>query len=233
MTKPDDVLSEQVVYYRARAAEYDDWWERRGRYDRGPEANATWFAERGSVEAAFDALSLGGEVLELAPGTGIWTRRLVGTAQRITAVDASPEMLRLNRERVGAAADVTRYIVADLFSWTPDRAYDAVVFCFWLSHVPRARFDRFTATVASSIRPGGRVFFLDGKRTPASAAVDHLLPAADEEVTTRRLNDGTEYRVVKNFWPSDELEDRFAARRIHVTVHETPVYFQYGIGERR
>ena len=28
------VLTDMVDYYRARAAEYDEWWERNGRYDR-------------------------------------------------------------------------------------------------------------------------------------------------------------------------------------------------------
>jgi hypothetical protein len=39
------VLHEQLEYYRARAAEYDQWWWRRGRFDRGAELNARWFAE--------------------------------------------------------------------------------------------------------------------------------------------------------------------------------------------
>ena len=33
----DDLLAEQRSYYRARAPEYDEWWQRQGRYDRGVE----------------------------------------------------------------------------------------------------------------------------------------------------------------------------------------------------
>ena len=29
----DDLLREQRRFYRARAPEYDEWWQRRGRYD--------------------------------------------------------------------------------------------------------------------------------------------------------------------------------------------------------
>jgi hypothetical protein len=39
------LLAEQACYYRERAGEYEDWWFRRGRYDRGADANARWFAE--------------------------------------------------------------------------------------------------------------------------------------------------------------------------------------------
>src|SRR5947209_1325070 len=133
------VLTEMVGYYRARAAEYDEWWERAGRYDRGPEPNARWFAEREEVFAAFAALDLRGDVLELAPGTGIWTERLTRTADRIIAVDASQEMIAINRAKVGS--DRVSYLTADLFAWQPDRQYDGVCFGFWISHVPADRLD--------------------------------------------------------------------------------------------
>ncbi len=41
----------------------------------------------------------GEEVLELACGTGLWTRRLAENNRRIVAVDASPEVIAINRER--------------------------------------------------------------------------------------------------------------------------------------
>lgn len=230
---PDDVLAEQVEYYRARAAEYDDWWERRGRYDRGADATAAWRRERAEVLDAFDRLALRGDVLELASGTGIWTERLVRTAASVTAVDASAEMIAINRARLGAAAGAVAYVEADLFAWAPARTFDCVVFCFWLSHVPRARFDGLVGDVASWLRPGGRLFFVDGRREATSTAVDHELPVVGDEVMTRRLDDGSTYRVVKNFWAADELERRFAEGGLDVLVRETPRYFQYGIGSKR
>ena len=49
------LLADQVAYYRARAGEYDEWWFRTGRYDRGAEFNAAWFADVAEVERALDA----------------------------------------------------------------------------------------------------------------------------------------------------------------------------------
>jgi len=34
-----ELLEEQKRYYDARTAEYDKWWERKGKYDLGPEGN--------------------------------------------------------------------------------------------------------------------------------------------------------------------------------------------------
>ena len=52
-------------------------------------------------------------MLELAGGTGIWTKQLAQTAAELTVVDASPEMLGINRDRV--RDPYVRYITADLF----------------------------------------------------------------------------------------------------------------------
>ena len=41
----DDLLQQQIAYYRARAGEYDEWFLRQGRYDRGPDLNQRWFDE--------------------------------------------------------------------------------------------------------------------------------------------------------------------------------------------
>ena len=49
--------AQQLDYYRARAGEYDEWWFRTGRYDRGDDANAAWFAEVASLEAALERLA--------------------------------------------------------------------------------------------------------------------------------------------------------------------------------
>ena len=229
-TVPTDTLEEMMAYYRARAAEYDEWFYRRGRYDRSPETNARWFAEVDEVFAALDAFAISGDVLELAPGTGIWTERLLRTATSITAVDASPEMVALNRARV--ASDRVSYVLADLFTWRPERTYDAVFFGFWLSHVPAERLDVFLGMVAAALRPQGKLFFVDGRREPTSTAVDHQLPEVGSQVMTRRLNDGREFQIVKIFYEPAALAARCAAAGLQVEVRETPTYFMYGMGRR-
>src|SRR5579884_3468249 len=89
------LLQQQIAYYRARAGEYDEWFLRQGRYDRGPGLNARWFAEVDEVRRALDAFAPAGSVLELAAGTGLWTEQLARHAARLTAVDSSPEALAL------------------------------------------------------------------------------------------------------------------------------------------
>lgn len=226
-----ETLTAMVAYYRARAAEYDEWWERRGRYDQGPERNRRWFAERQEAFTALDALQMDGDVLELAPGTGIWTERLLRHAATVTAVDAAPEMVALNRARV--ASDRVAYLLADLFTWQPARTYDGVCFGFWISHVPLERLDPFLQMVATALRPGGKIFFVDGRREPTGTSPDQPLPEAGVQVMTRRLNDGRSFEIVKNFYDPTALARRCAAAGLDVAVRETATYFIYGAGRRR
>jgi SAM-dependent methyltransferase len=226
------LLDEQRAYYRARAREYDEWWERTGRFDRGPEANARWFEEATTLRRALEEFDPRGEVLELACGTGIWTRRLVHTATRVLAVDASPEMIEINRGRL--AAGNVDYVEADLFEWAPPaRSFDACFFGFWLSHVPDSRFERFWSAVRTALRPGGRVFFLDSARNERSTAADHVLPEDDAQTLTRRLNDGREFRIVKRFYAPERLSQRLTELGWDIAVRSTGEFFIYGNGAIR
>jgi len=127
------LLAEQIAYYRARAAEYDSWWFRTGRFDRGADNNAEWRAEAAEVETAVvDMLADArpSTVLELACGTGLFTRHVAPRVAAVTAVDASPEVIAINRSRVGLTN--VRYVEADLFAFEPDARYECVFMSFWL-----------------------------------------------------------------------------------------------------
>lgn len=230
----DDLLEAQLAYYRARAAEYDEWWERKGRYDRGAKQAAQWRAEEQVVDAALERFAARGDVLDLAAGTGIWTAKLVRTAASITVVDASPEMLTINRERVAAActARAIDYVQlqSDLFDWRPERTWDVVFFAFWLSHVPPQLFDAFWTTVRTALAPEGRVFFVDSLPDRASQASGHSLPEPGGLVVTRRLNDGSVHRIVKRFFVPGELEGELRERGFAVQVRTSGDFFLYGVG---
>lgn len=228
---PDDaLLAGQQEYYQARAPEYDEWWERRGRYDRGGEINRLWFQEQAELYAALEALGPLGDVLELACGTGAWTRRLAAQARSVTAIDGSAAMLQINAGRV--RAENVRYHQSELFGWQPDREYDTVAFGFWLSHVPEARLDGFLDQVRAALKPGGRLFFVDSRREPQGTSLDQPLSPPAEPLMTRRLNDGREFTIVKMFYEPDALAARFAAHGIPVEVRETARFFIYGAGRR-
>lgn len=225
-----DLLRQQIEYYRARAAEYDEWFYRRGRYDRGDDANWQWFYEAGLVREALRALGPVESVLELACGTGIWTRELARLGRHVTAVDASRAVLEINRAKF--QSDRVRYVQADLFAWEPEREYDLVYFSFWLSHVPPELLDSFLAKVARATRRGGRVFLIDSRPDPTSTASNHAPPAQGDTTSVRRLNDGRVFTIVKVFYEREPLQERLARAGFDARVSTTERYFIYASGRR-
>lgn len=226
-----DALQEQIEYYRARAAEYDEWWLRQGRYDRGAENNAKWFAEAETAAEALEAFGPRGHILEFACGTGIWSERLLPRAESLTVVDGATEMLAMHEARLGKPDNIRR-VLSDIFAWRPDRLYDTVFFSFWLSHVPPDRFEEFWELVRSALAPGGRVFFLDSRFEKTSTASNHVLTEPAAVTQTRRLNDGREFRIYKLFHDPAELEARLRSLGWELSVRSTDSYFLFGEGGR-
>ena len=144
----------------------------------------------------------------------------------MTAVDASPEVIAINRDRV--AAPNVRYVQADLFAFEPQTQYDCVFMSFWLSHVPQARFDACWSMVRRALAPGGFAFVVDSAHDPTSYAVGHPAPDRHAGIATRRLADGREFRIVKVFWEPAKLEARLAACGFTASMASTPRYFIYG-----
>ena len=228
MTAPDALIAEQIAYYRARAGEYDDTMRRLQRYVSlgGSVAGRTGDEEGKEVAILLNALE--GmrpldSVLELACGTGWWTQWLAENAQQVTAVDAAEEMLALNRQRVNAAN--VRYILADAFSWKPDRQFDLVFFAFWLSHVPQDRFAAFWQLVGHSLKANGRVFFIDELDTERSRGLETRV---DDDAVVRQLEDGRQFRAVKVFYQPSTLEATLRTRGWNVEVRASGRRFYWG-----
>lgn len=229
MANSEKLVKDQIEYYRARAAEYDEWFYRTGRYDRGEAHRQQWNAEVEIVRSALLAAEPRGKVLELACGTGLWTELLITNADALVAVDASPEMLEICKGRVGDKR--LHCVEADIFNWKPNERFDFVFFSFWLSHVPQERFADFWIVVESRLAPGGKVFFLDSLFTQDSTARDHDA-LRHSGTASRKINDGREYEIVKVFYEPHKLQEDLEQRGWRGRVLTTPQFFLYACLER-
>jgi demethylmenaquinone methyltransferase/2-methoxy-6-polyprenyl-1,4-benzoquinol methylase len=139
----DDVFKEQLTYYNARAREYDESLQGVGsssttqpEYE---EANQEWQ----HIVNALRALGPVDDILELACGTGIWTRELMSIGASITAIDGSSEMIEINRANRTAAIEYQ----CRLFHGNRN---NMTAFCFWLYVLSHLSFQQNART-----RPGG------------------------------------------------------------------------------
>lgn len=220
-----DALHDQIAYYEARAAEYDEWHRREGRFYRGEEHRIAWMAELQMVREEIVRLEPHGRALELACGTGLWTGLVAESADSLVAVDSSLEALAINRARTRGRH--VEFVQADLFTWRPNRKFDFVFFGFWISHVPEDQFVDFWRFVGDVLEPNGRVFLVDSLWAPDSSAVDHASPGRGGAVE-RRLNDGRIFKIVKVFHEPAALERRLAEGGFTGRIHTTSRFFYCG-----
>jgi demethylmenaquinone methyltransferase/2-methoxy-6-polyprenyl-1,4-benzoquinol methylase len=216
---------ELVAYYEARAPEYDDWYLRRGRYERGPIHDAAWNAELDTAGRWLDGLPISGQIVELAAGTGWWSPLLAEKGE-LSIYDAADAPLDRARDRL--LAHGLRAHIHTRDAWAePDRVVDALFCGFWLSHVPRERLIGFLAIARRWLRDGGTFAFIDSRADPQSGAADHPAPTSDRSV--RRLEDGREFEIVKVYYTRDELERALlAAGFASAEVSETGRFFLLG-----
>jgi len=222
------ILAEMQRYYDLRAPEYDEWFCRLGRYrrDRTPGVAERWRTEAAAAQAVLRNLAPVGDVLELAAGTGIWTGLLAETADHVHAIDGSAEALAVNRAKHANRRNIT-YTQADLFGWQSDRQYDLVAACFWLSHVHPVLLDGHLKTIRRALKPGGGLFTIDSALSPNSSASDHPPQKKPDHLVTRKLNDGSEHRIVKVFYEPGELETAFARANMRIRIRLSGEFFHY------
>lgn len=215
-----DILREQIDYYRARAQEYDESVLQTGRYAGEKQESSTEDAGL-EAEALRQVQSLGpcAHILELACGTGIWTQALLTIGQRITALDASPEMLEINRRKLDD--ERVQYQQADLFAWEPERTYDLVFFAFWLSHVPPDRLDTFLAQVCRAVGPGGKIGIFD-QYAPTQ---EDLQAARGGIYHERPLHDGRTFSIVKVYHDLNELRAKLENFGFEVSIEQLDEIF--------
>lgn len=213
----DELLAEQVRYYRARAPEYDET---------SVPHDHPFGATIARVAADLTSLGPVERAIELGAGTGQWTGALASIARVVVAVDASPEALAVLRAKVGAPGVST--VAAEVFSWRPDTPADLVVFGALLSHIPQDRFDAFWTAVDAMLVPGGRVFVID--ESPHALWTEAW--TAQDEVVVRTLQDGRRFRIVKVLWDPDALARRLEAGGWQARLaREDPFY--WGVVTRR
>jgi demethylmenaquinone methyltransferase/2-methoxy-6-polyprenyl-1,4-benzoquinol methylase len=187
----EEILADQVDYYRRRASEYD----------------ATAYGDvavaRERIARLVAQMRPEGRVLEIACGTGLWTEALVGAADTVVAIDAAPEAIAIARNRV-TPGNVT-FQVADVFSWPTDGQFEVIFFSAWLSHVPMSRFGQFWRILRGLLAEDGRVLFIDEHVDEREK--EAYVPGAGE-IVERHLQDGRKFRIVKNFVDPQALRDR-------------------------
>ena len=109
--------------------------------------------------------------LEIGCGAGAFSRLLAGRADSVLAIDLSPQMIRLARERSKLYPNVD-FVEGDATTYPlPDEEFDCVATVATLHHLPA---ESVLRKVRKALRPGGAFVCLDlyQRSSPADRLVD-------------------------------------------------------------
>lgn len=213
MSDPPAASADLREYYARRVPEYDRIYERPER-QADLRQLAPWVAQQVS----------GRSVLEVACGTGYWTRVLGAVARRVLATDVDAAALGAARRRV-ASGNVW---FARLDAFGPalrGRTFDAGFAGFWWSHVPRGRLAGFLRSFHAALAPGASATFIDNRFVSGNSTPIAGTDGAGNTYQIRTLADGTRYRILKNFPTPDEVRSALAGVARDVRVVEWSYYW--------
>ncbi|TMH46579.1 MAG: class I SAM-dependent methyltransferase [Betaproteobacteria bacterium] len=191
--------AELVDYYRRRAREYEAIYAK-------PERQADLQYLRNYLPQRF----AGHRVLEIACGTGYWTVLVAATAASVVGVDAAEEPMRIAMSKDYGEHNV-RFELADAYALSASLGrFDAALAVFWWSHIPLGRIGDFLASLHGRLETGARVLLMDNRYVDGSSTPICERDAEGNTYQLRRLADGSENRVLKNFPTEAELRAALA-----------------------
>lgn len=204
------------AYYSRRALEYDRIYQK-------PERQADLQTLRQYVATHMRDR----HVLEVACGTGYWTSVLAPIAAAVLAVDVADATLDVARHRM-AWPPAVRFARADAYALSEARAvsvaapFTAALAGFWISHVPRHRLTAFLAQLNRTLSSNATVVLFDNRFVAGSSTDISTVASTGDTYQLRRLDDGSAFEVLKNFYQPDELLHAVVSAG-DVGVHSTRV----------
>jgi SAM-dependent methyltransferase len=156
-------------------------------------------------------------VLEIACGTGYWTRFVAPCARNTTATDFSEEMLAVARSQQIANA---RFLYEDAYSLESlgSKLFDFGFAMHWISHIPLARWDEFFSSFHARLKPGANVLMADDIRRPDDEDPYFSKVETRDSYELRQLPNGKSYEIVKRYFTSDELHALLAPYATNIQI---------------
>lgn len=206
MADPRSTTPHLERYYHRRAAEYERIYEKPER-----QHELEWLRQR------IPELLRDRTVLEVACGTGYWTQFLARTARKVQACDINESVLEIARDKPIPAGRVA-FFKADAISLEGvPPGCDAAFAGFWWSHVRKSELARFVANLGAKLEPRSVVAILDNSYAEGSSTPVSRRDAEGNTYQLRRLANGEQFEVLKNFPTAGELAD--AIRPIAAEAH--------------
>jgi ubiquinone/menaquinone biosynthesis C-methylase UbiE len=203
-------------YYRYRAGEYEQIY-----YRKVPERRQ----EIDDHCRYLEKLAKNKTVLDLACGTGYWTKVLAKSAKELVASDIVLEMI--TQARLKEFSIPVEFVVADLHR-PPFIAntFDLVTLGFWMSHEPRQNYTDMFRAIKSPLKEDGLIWMIDNNPPAEGPRIDSV--RNDEfgnNFKKRLLSNGDEFVILKNYFSKENLVEILSSTfEIKELIHQ-PYYW--------
>jgi demethylmenaquinone methyltransferase/2-methoxy-6-polyprenyl-1,4-benzoquinol methylase len=200
------------AYYEKRAPQYEEIYSRLERR-----------SDLAELESALLHLVAGKHVLELACGTGFWTRRIATVAGSLLATDLSKD-LALSAAS-SCASGTVRWVTMDAFDPVVSHETTVIVAGFLFSHIPTEQVRNVLEKWSESAPDGTLLVLFDnlyvaGSNTPIATA-----DAAGNTYQLRELPDGSSHLILKNFVDARSLEAQLGTVADRISVRGFEYYW--------
>lgn len=203
--KADHNLKE---YYSKRAKEYDQVYHR-NIPDR--------IQEQKYIGKKINNLFKGKYVIELACGTGYWTKYLIGSATKILATDISQEMLEIATARIRDKS--IQFLISDAYSLPMSKPlFTGAMSNFWFSHIPKTKIKKFLTTLHQGLAKNSLVVFVDNVYNKEMGG-ELTAKKNGNSYKIRKLTNGKTYIILKNYYSKEKLKDIFSQYSKELDIH--------------
>ncbi len=206
-------------YYADRASEYDAIYSKPERQS-DIELLANFFSE----------FLKNKNVLEVACGTGYWTRYYGPKTLLTTAIDCNNKVLSIARNRLDAYHNI-RIVNADAFSLHNIFGnFNSGIAAFWWSHIEKTKIGGFLETFHAKLAPGSLIVMADNNYVEGSNTHISRTDSNGNSYQLRRLKNGRIYEILKNFPSEAEFMSTVEAYGKNIQFKKL-TYFWYGVYE--
>lgn len=148
-------------------------------------------------------------VLEIACGTGYWTKILSSFAKQIIATDILPEVLHFAKQKKYGCPVL--FTIADAYNLPAfEQSFDGGLANFWFSHIPKDCIDSFLDGFHRALRPNSHVFLCDNNPQFLPDGKLFSFPNNANTYRLRTTSDDSEHYVLKNYYTVKDLISIFS-----------------------
>jgi len=189
-------MIEQIRYYKRRAKEYELVYQK-------PERQKDLVLIKKYLGKQF----INKSIVEIACGTGYWTKILSQPAKSIIASDINKEVLEIAKKKNYPKANVS-FEIKDINNLKkPTANFEGLFGGFIWSHIFIEQLSDFLTKVSNQVGKKADIIFLDNKFVEGSSTSINRMDEFGNSYQKRKLTSGEEFEVIKNFPIRNEIEN--------------------------